>query len=223
MTDAIAALIEGVRAFRRAEYPGGRHGIARLAKGQQPEVMMFGCSDSRVDPALVCGAGPGEVFLVRNVANLVPPYDLRDPRGDGVRAALEYGVRVLGVSHIVVLGHSDCGGVRGMIDIARGSPPELEFIAPWLSIADRVCDRLLAELAENGEPEVTADELPARSALVERRSILNSLDNLRSYPWVRDGIESGGLAVHGWWLDLHDGRLWVFHPETGTFLPIEAV
>ena len=222
METPIAALIEGARTFRQAEYLGRRDVMPRLAAAQHPDVMMIGCADSRVDPATICGAGPGDVFVVRNIANLVPAHDARDGRGDSVRAALEYGVKALGVSHVVVLGHSDCGGIKALIDAACGAPPKFEFIGSWLEIAGGVCDEVLAELSTEGERRPTADELRVRTALVERRSVLNSIENLRSYPWVRERIAAGTLTLHGWWFDLHDGRLWTAHSQTGTFEPVET-
>ena len=221
-TGSLAALVEGALAFRKNEYRSSRNLMPRLAAGQHPGVMMIGCSDSRVDPALICGTGPGEVFTVRNVANLVPPHDAGGGRGDSVRAALEYGVGTLGVSHIVVFGHAHCGGVRALIDVARGAAPESGFIASWLAIARTVPGQVLSDLAAGGQTDPTADTLPARAAMVERRSILHSVDNLRGYPWIRKRIETGALAVHGWWFDLDDGRLWATHPETGAFLPVES-
>ena len=108
-----------------------------------------------------------------------------------------------------------------MIDAARGSAPESGFIASWLAIARTVPGQILADLVAAGQADLTADALPACTAVVERRSILHSIDNLRGYPWIRKRIEAGALAVHGWWLGLDDGRLWATHPETGAFLPIE--
>ncbi len=108
-----------------------------------------------------------------------------------------------------------------MIDAARGAAPESGFIASWVAIARTVPGQVLAELAAGGQANLTADALPARAAVVERRSMLNFIDNLRGYPWIRERIEAGALAVHGWWFDLDDGRLWTTHPETGAFLPIE--
>lgn len=224
---ALAALIDGARTFRQREYLGNRDLMPRLAAGQHPAVLLIGCSDSRVDPALICGAQPGDVFTLRNVANLVPAYvsgenAVTDGLGHGVRAALEYGVKALGVSHVVVFGHAHCGGVKAMIDTARGKPPAFEFIGPWLNVAAGVCARVLAELAAERGREVDADDLVAHAALVERGSVLHSLDNLRTYPWIQERIEAGSLAVHGWWFDLDDGRLWATHPRTGAFLPFDT-
>lgn len=224
---ALAALIDGARTFRQREYLGNRDLMPRLAAGQHPAVLLIGCSDSRIDPALICGAQPGDVFTIRNVANLVPAYasgedTANDELGHGVRAALEYGVKAIGVSHVVVFGHAHCGGVKAMIDTTRGAPPAFEFIGPWLNMAAGVCDRVLAELAVEYGRDMDADDLPAHAALVERRSVLHSLDNLRTYPWIRERIEAGALAVHGWWFDLDDGRLWAIHPRTGAFLPFDT-
>lgn len=224
---ALAALIDGARTFRQREYLGNRDLMPRLAAGQHPAVLLIGCSDSRVDPALICGARPGDVFTLRNVANLVPAYvsgenAVADGLGHGVRAALEYGVKALGVSHVVVFGHAHCGGVKAMIDTARGKPPAFEFIGPWLNVAAGVCDRVLAELAAERGRDVDTDDLAVHAALVERDSVLHSLDNLRTYPWIQERIEAGALAVHGWWFDLDDGRLWATHPRTGAFLPFDT-
>ena len=220
----MASLLEGVLSFRTREYGGHRDLMRRLAAAQQPQVMVIGCSDSRVDPALLCGARPGDLFTVRNVANLVPACEGGDGRGDGVRAALEYGVKVLGVAHVVVLGHARCGGIRALVEMAGGAPPalEFEFLGPWLGLAAAVLDQVRAELAAEGRPDVTAEDLQRCIPRVERRSILQSLDNLRTYPWIRDRVATGALAVHGWWFDLDDGRLWATSPETGAFLPVAA-
>ncbi len=208
LPDPIAKLVAGALAFRQDEYGAGSSLMPRLAAGQQPHVLMIGCSDSRVDPALLCGTRPGDLFVVRNVANLVPAYDQRDSLGQGVRAALEYGVKALKVSHIVVLGHSHCGGIRVLIDTARGRAPAFECIGPWLSLAGDVCDRVLKQLAADSSKHVTTEQLPTYAPLVERQAVLHSLHNLRTYPWISTRIASETLSLHGWWFDLDSGRLW---------------
>ena len=222
----MASLLEGALSFRAKEYGGDRDLMPRLAAAQHPEAMIIGCADSRVDPALICGARPGDLFTVRNIANLVPAYEpaaseAGGGRGDGVRAALEFGIEVLGVSHVVVFGHSHCAGVQAMIDAAGGGASALEFLGPWLSIAAAVPARMRAETAD-GRPGPGAPAGPPRAAQVERWSILRSMDNLRTYPWIRDRVAAGTLGVHGWWFDLDSGRLWATSPETGAFLPVEA-
>ena len=223
----MASLLEGALSFRAREYGGDRDLMPRLAAAQHPEAMIIGCADSRVDPALICGARPGDLFTVRNIANLVPAYEAAASeagggRGDGVRAALEFGIEVLGVSHVVVFGHSRCAGVQAMIDAAGGGASALEFLGPWLSIAAEVPTRMRAETAAEDRPGTGMAARPLCAAHVERRSIQHSVDNLHTYPWVRDRVAAGTLGVHGWWFDLDSGRLWATSPETGAFLPVEA-
>lgn len=223
LTGPLADLLAGVLAFRKNEYAAGNGLMPHLAAGQQPQVLMIGCSDSRVDPALLCGARPGELFVVRHVANLVPAYDPGDSLGQGVRAALEYGVKVLKVSHIVVLGHSQCGGIRALIDTARGKPPELDCVGAWLSLAGDVCEQVLKRLAADPAKPLTAEELPTYAPLVERQAVLHSLENLRSYPWISDSIAAGTLRLHGWWFELKSGRLWTTRrPAVDELVPLEA-
>ena len=218
----LADLVAGALAFRKNEYGAGGP-MPRLAAGQQPQVLMIGCSDSRVDPALLCGAQPGELFVVRHIANLAPAYDPGDSLGQGVRAALEYGVKVLKVSHIVVLGHSHCGGIRALIDTAAGRAPALECVGAWLSLAGDVCEQVLRRLAADPAKNVSAEGLPAYAPLVERQAVLHSLHNLRTYPWISDRIAGGTLSLHGWWFALESGRLWTTRPPAADELtPLEA-
>ena len=199
---AIAGLVAGFRVFRTRNY--GQHGghMRELAThGQSPEVMIVACSDSRVDPALLLGAQPGDLFTVRNVANLVPPYS-PDSAYHGTSAALEYAVRDLAVRHIVVLGHSACGGIQALRAAASGSAVEREFINPWMQIAAAACP------CSDGEP------VPDQQS-VEHDGIRISLENLRSFPWVDEQIRAGRLTLHGWWVELMEGRLCQIAPEGG--------
>ena len=215
----MSILVKGAQAFRKREYEGDESLMPELAVGQNPQILVIGCSDSRVDPALLWGARPGELFTVRNVANLVPPYRPREApmHGAGVMAAVEYGVKSLAVSHIVVFGHAHCGGIAAAIDAALGVDlPEFEFLSPWLATADTVCREVLSCISKE-EIGGAAEIAP----LVEQRSILNSLTNLRSYPWIRQRVDGGDLALHGWWFDLDTGHLWAANPDTGVFHPLE--
>ena len=214
---AMAGLVEGALAFRRREYRPGSP-MARLAQGQKPPVLVVACSDSRIDPETVCGVPPGTIFMLRNIANLVPPYG--DGPGHSVRAGLEYGVKALGVADIVVFGHSHCGGIRAAIDTVCGNAPDFACLGPWIAPALPACRRVLAELGEDGGRSPA--QLRQAAALVERQAILNSLAHLRAYPWIGPRLAAGELAVHGWWFDLDGGRLWATHPQTGAFLPFEA-
>ena len=215
-------LVHGVMAFRQQEYLGGRTRMLELAKGQKPEVLLIGCSDSRVDLTRISGAELGEVFIIRNVANLVPPYTLSQGTEHGVRAAIEYGVKALNVAHIVVFGHAHCGGIQAAIQTAAGQAPPSDFLGPWLALAKDACH---AEIEDpvTGEPRpVPVERLKDYSYLVERAAVINSRNNLLTYPWIAERVAAGSLSLHGWWFDLETGDLWATHPRTGQFLPVEV-
>ena len=210
--DSLSSLLTGAHVFRETEYEGDRSLMARLSKGQEPNVLVIACSDSRVDPALVFGARPGDLFVVRVVANLVPPRREGDAMAHGVMAAVEYGVKALGVSHVVVCGHSHCGGIKAAMDAARGRElPPFECLGPWVALADAACREVLAE----GSAGERSDEELATAG--EQRSVLKSLANLRSYAWIEERVERGDLALHGWWFDIDTGNLWMANLEAGVF------
>ena len=184
-------LIDGYRRFRTETWPAERARYEALAKwGQSPETLIVACSDSRVDPQTVFGAVPGEMFVVRNVAALVPAYH-PDAGYHGTSAALEFGVRVLGVSRIVVLGHALCGGVKAMVE---GAPEEArDFVQPWVAMAKPVLESV---------PE-GADRLTRAEAAVVRLS----LNNLMTFPWIQDAVGAGTLEMDGFRFDIHPGVL----------------
>jgi carbonic anhydrase len=188
------ALLEGYRRFRAETWPEERARYQALARwGQRPETLVISCSDSRVDPQTVFGAVPGELFVVRNVAALVPPY-APDANYHGTSAALEFGVRVLGVQKIVVLGHALCGGVMALMD---GAPAEArDFVEPWMGMAAGVRD-----------PEADALEPEARRDRYEAAVVRLSLANLMTFPWIAEAVEAGRLALHGFRFDIHTGIL----------------
>lgn len=187
-------LLEGYRRFRSEVWPAERARYEALArKGQRPATLVIACSDSRVDPQTVFGAGPGELFVVRNVAGLVPPYR-PDAGYHGTSAALEYGVRVLGVAQIVVLGHAQCGGVKAMVE---GAPEEArDFVEPWMTIARPVLRALPAQV-EGG------DLLQHCESAVVRLS----LGNLATFPWIAAAVAAGRLALAGFRFDIRTGVL----------------
>ena len=212
VSDGLSPLLDGIRIFRQTEYHTDRSLMSRLSRVQEPDVLIIACSDSRVDPALVFGARPGDLFVVRVVANLVPPHRVGDPMAHGVMAAVEYGVKALGVSHAIVCGHSHCGGIKAAMDAARGQePPPFDCLGPWVALADTACREVLAE----GSGERRSDAQLAAAA--EQRSVLKSVGKLRSYAWIRERVERGELALHGWWFDIDTGELWVADVETGAF------
>jgi carbonic anhydrase len=194
VVDAIERLVAGFRGFRARYYEQRPERMRELADhGQSPEVMLIACSDSRVDPALLLGSEPGELFIVRNVANLVPPYGPDDGH-HGTSAALEFAVRDLEVDHIIVLGHSACGGIQALRAAISGEPNNREFIAPWMEIAAQAC------------PCVAGGLVPEQP-IVEREAIRISLGNLKTFPWISERVANGEIELHGWWVDLENGRL----------------
>lgn len=199
-------LIAGFRTFRETYYEYNRGLFDALARqGQSPKVMVISCADSRVDPLLITGAGPGDIFVVRNVANLVPPY-APDGYCHGTSAAIEFAVRSLEVEHIVVLGHAQCGGVKALLD---GPPKEGgdDFIAAWMSIAEPARRRVLSR------PLPESD----RRRLCEFETIKVSLENLMTFPWIRERVDADRLALHGWYFDLESGSLLQLNGAAETF------
>lgn len=184
-------LLDGYRRFRTTTWPDELDRYAVLAhKGQKPIALVIACSDSRVDPQTIFGAGPGELFVLRNVAALVPPY-APDAGYHGASAAIEYAVRVLKVPRAIVLGHAQCGGVQAAV---QGTPPEAQdFVAPWLRIAGPA----LAGLAPGG------DRLPRAEAAVIRLS----LANLRTFPWLVEAEAEGRLRLGGFRFSIRSGKL----------------
>ena len=187
------ALLTGYRRFRENRWPQERAEYEALAAGQKPHTLVVACSDSRADPALIFDAAPGELFVVRNVANLVPPYQ-PDGQLHGVSAALEFGVRVLEVSRIVVMGHAFCGGVNAMIN---GAPDSCrDFVAPWVAQAAPVV-RLICESFPAEEADRLAEETVVRL----------SIENLRTFPWIAEREAAGQLTLSGLHFGIADGVL----------------
>lgn len=186
-------LIAGYRRFRRRGWPTRRRLFETLAeKGQSPRVLVIACGDSRVDPAMIFDAAPGEIFTIRNVANLVPPCH-QDGAHHGTSAALEFAVTVLEVGDIIVMGHGLCGGVRALLDgVAdnRGG-----FIGPWMRLAEPARARVLA--CAPADPQLEG----------EHQVVRLSLENLRSFPFVTDRLAAGRLRLHGAHFDVRTGRL----------------
>lgn len=202
MVEAIERLIAGFRGFRARYYEQRPERMQQLsAMGQSPDVLVIACSDSRVDPALLLGSEPGELFMVRNLANLVPEYG-PDARTHGTSAAIEFAVRDLKVRHIVVLGHSACGGIQALRAAVGGAPEKREFMAPWMDIAAEAC--LCGR--DGGIPD---------QPTVEQDSIRISLRNMRTFPWIDERLRDGSLVLHGWWVNLVDGQLVAISEDGG--------
>jgi carbonic anhydrase len=205
-------LIDGYGAFANGRLQSEQHRYRELAeRGQTPEIMVIGCCDSRVSPEVIFDARPGELFVVRNVANLVPPY-APDGTHHGVSAALEFGVGALKIKHIVVLGHAHCGGVKAFVEEAEPISPG-DFIGRWMS--------LMAPAARKVGPR---GSMPWAEYLerMEKASIANALDNLMTFPRLRKLIERGSVMVHGAYFGVATGQLSVLDKATGEFVQVIA-
>lgn len=191
-------LIEGYYRFRGTDWLQERERWAELSSGQSPKVMIIACSDSRVDPATIFGSRPGEVFVVRNVANLVPPFETGGGR-HGVSAAVEFAVTKLKVEEIVVLGHGACGGVNAALtrSLAGAEIGEGGFVADWIGLLDAAREKVVAEHG-------TGDE--GQRAL-EQEGVRVSMRNLLTFPFVREAVDTGALTIHGAVFAIADGKL----------------
>jgi carbonic anhydrase len=202
-------LLEGYRDFSHGRLRLEQDRYRALAEaGQAPEVMVIGCSDSRVSPEVIFDARPGELFVVRNVANIVPPY-APDGRAHGVSAALEFGLAALKVKHIVVLGHAHCGGVKAFAEKAEPLSPG-DFIGNWM--------RLMAPAAEKAGPQEKLS-WPDYLTRLEQANIANSLENLKTFPNVERLIARGEVAIHGAYFGVATGELSVRDEASGAFRP----
>jgi carbonic anhydrase len=199
-------LLDGYRRFRAETWPQQRARFEELAaQGQKPQTMVIACSDSRVDPQMIFSAGPGELFVLRNVANLVPPY-MPDAAFHGTSAAVEFAVRVLGVGRIVVVGHALCGGIRALIE---GTPDEAaDFVAGWIGIAEGARAAALR-----------CDDPVAAQEAAEQEAVRISLRNLMTFPWVAAAVADGRLRLRGAHFGVATGRLMVLDAATGGFTP----
>jgi carbonic anhydrase len=205
----INELVQGFQRFRVKSFEPNRELFNRLAmQGQTPRTLLIGCSDSRVDPAILTDSAPGDMFVVRNVANLVPPYETTG-RYHGTSAALEFAVCNLNVSNIIVLGHSRCGGIRALLE-GYGRNEEGEgFIAPWVQIAAPARDEVLRRWPD------ASSEFKQRAC--ERAGIRTSLMNLMTFPFIRQRVEDGRVKLYGWYYDLENGELMQYDPDKDRF------
>ncbi|CUH65351.1 Carbonic anhydrase [Thalassovita gelatinovora] len=203
-------LVQRYQGWKATTYAENKTWYRRLAEeGQRPRAMVISCCDSRVHVTSIFGADQGEFFIHRNIANLVPPYE---PDGDhhGTSAAVEYAVTALKVAHIVVMGHSGCGGVEGCHDMCSGKAPELEekssFVGRWMDILRPGYEKV-KDIADESE----------RKRALEKQAVLTSLENLMSFPFVASAVETGDLSVHGVWNDIGDGSLEHYLPTEDGF------
>ena len=208
MTEFPKMLLDGYRSFKDDLYARESARYRALAEdGQKPEAMVIACCDSRAAPETIFDASPGEIFVVRNVANQVPPYEPTDAY-HGTSAALEFAVQSLKVRHIVVLGHGRCGGIRSVLHPAAEPLSPGDFIGKWMTLLGPATDEVKAAGPMSDTERQTA---------LERASIRHSIANLRTFPFVSILEDRGRLNLHGAWFDIAHGELWTMNPATGDF------
>ncbi|MFT3987753.1 carbonic anhydrase [Aestuariivirga sp.] len=205
-------LLDGYANFRAGRYAAEANRYQALGEGQQkPSVMMIACCDSRAAPETIFDAGPGEIFSVRNVANLVPPYT-PDGGHHSTSAALEFAVLSLGVKHIVVMGHGRCGGIRAIIN-PQGPLTHTDFIGSWMRAINDVARVVPHQPGHD-------DHMHERE--IERASVEHSLANLRTFPWIRMKENRGELSIHGAWFDIAMGELHVYDEDGARWAQVSA-
>lgn len=207
----VTKFLDGIGVFQKQHFGENAELATSLSAGQRPQALLIGCCDSRVDPALLTACAPGDLFILRNIANLVPPYIKSEGKSDdyhGVSSTIEYAVCYLNVSDIIILGHSQCGGINALMSSAKGELAG-EFIGKWVSIATSARDKVLRELADAPE------EKQLRAC--EKESILVSLKNLMTFPWVRERVNRGQLSLHGWYYNISSGQLRCYNQLNGEF------
>ena len=209
----VKPLINGFQSFRNNYFSKEKVFFNKLIKrGQKPKIMIISCSDSRVDPAILFDTRPGELFVVRNVANLVPPYE-PDEGYHGVSAAIEYAIKDLLVEHVIVLGHAFCGGISSLCETCKNEKEgkdknsyNREFLDSWIEISKKS----ISELDFNKWPGPTQH-------IAERNSIINSINNLMTFPWISKLVLNKNLELHGWWFDLENSSLWDLNHKNKSF------
>lgn len=196
MKNSFEKLVNGYHAFREKYATGDDSIMQKLAlRGQNPETMIVACCDARVDPSLILQCHPGDLFVIRNVANIVPPFE-RDERHHGTSAAIEFGVRGLGVKHFIILGHTHCGGIRALLNQAQ---PENDFISTWVS--------------QINVAHKTTDE-----NTVAKNSLTQSYLNCFTFPWIKEKVESEKLIIHRWFFDIQTGTISAFDSVKNQFV-----
>lgn len=213
MEKEIRAFIEGYKRFRAHYFESEKATFPDLVhRGQSPKALMVACSDSRVDPTLMMGCAPGDVFVVRNVANLVPPYEDDQHFYHGTSAALEFGINVLEIPHVILLGHTPCGGIQSLLEHAHEKWGPKSFLNKWM------------ELAKAAYEAVTLYHAPAsfeeKTILCSQYSLVNSLKNLQTFPWIADRIQQGTLTLHAWNFDMLTGELEAYDQHENCFKPL---
>jgi carbonic anhydrase len=203
-------LIKGALTFRRHVFSAYRDLFAKLAQGQSPEALFITCSDSRVVPNLITATDPGDLFVVRNVGNIVPPHAPGAPRENPGAAALEYAIEVLNVRHVIVCGHSSCGAMRAALS-GVGSD-RMPHAAAWLSHVDQA-----KQLLQPYEP--FPDE-QTRADMLSELNVLTQIKHIKTYPFVAEKLESGALHLSAWFFEIDSAQLYTYNPDEEQFVPL---
>ena len=202
-------LLAGFKGFQKEYFEGDNRLYASMKNGQPAKTLMIACCDSRVDPAILTGCNPGDLFIVRNVANLIPPCG-DDGHYHGTSAALEFAVNSLNVENIIIMGHANCGGINALWEGDGGESSQ--FIQPWISIAQRAKDKVKLE-CNNLSPE-------KQLIACEQEAILVSLENLLSFSFIKERVELGVLSIHGWYFDIKGGDILTYEPQQNRFISV---
>ncbi|QDK38198.1 carbonic anhydrase [Bdellovibrio sp. NC01] len=210
MSDEVNKLVSGFHKFRTKYFLKDTELYHQLStEGQSPKTLIIGCSDSRVDPALLTQANPGDIFVIRNVANLVPPYEVGGGF-HGVSSAIEFAVNGLKVENIIVIGHEQCGGINALL---KGNTSRTDsFISSWVDIAKEAKIEVLRELP-NAPEKVQLDACAKKAVLI-------SMENLMSFPFIQERMQNHGLKIYGWFFELEQGRMLEFNYEQRKFVEI---
>ncbi len=198
----------GYQEFKRKYYETEHEFYKKLVvEGQQPKYLVIACSDARVDPSLVLNCKPGDLFVIRNVANLIPPYEI-DTHYHGTSAALEFGVCGLGIKEIIILGHSQCGGIMSLLEEDKQKKSG-SFISKWMELA-----QISSEKTKQGKQVLSTLE---KANICSRNSLLGSVKNLNTFPWIVERIKTGNLFIHAWYFDLVSGTIFAYNQNNNEF------
>lgn len=208
---SINNLISGYIEFRKKYLEKENNTYRKWAASKQsPKVMIIACSDSRVNPAILTHAGLGELFIVNNVANLVPPYKEGNNTHHSTSSAVEFAVKNLNIEHIIIMGHSQCGGIKALMEgNTDNNEGEYSFITPWMNIVKEARDKVISEGAGLSSEE--------KNCLCEKTAILTSLKNLMSFPWVKFAVEENKLSLHAWYFELENAVLNIYDEDKQEF------
>ncbi len=211
MSGEIKYIIEGYKKFRQKYFDGSSSVFEDLKNGQSPKILVIACSDSRVDPAIILNCKPGDLFVVRNVANLIPPYE-NDDGHHGTSAALEFAVCGLEVKHIIIFGHSSCGGINALVTNPN-KMQEKNFISRWMELAQPAYQKTIQDF-----PNSSIEDQVDRCA---HFALTNSLKNLYTFPWIAAKVAEGTLSLHSWYFNIDTGVIEEFQPELGSFTDLK--